>query len=202
MRLAQDILERPIALENASYYVKPPLAEMDELAFINAVLEEADCPFHVDVNNIYVNSLNHNYDAAAFLKGLKSERIVYGHVAGHDHDMSGMIIDTHGQTTCDPAWQLLELAYRYQHQLTILKRTFTMNDHSLSGPSCAACAIASTISRICAFSGELSRWFDSNAQGWAPLFLRVLLAYEFGEAGLEKLNTPLPIRVTAMINCR
>ncbi|MDO9424596.1 MAG: DUF692 domain-containing protein [Methylobacter sp.] len=106
IRLAQEILERPIALENASYYVTPPLAEMDELSFINAVLAEADCAFHLDVNNIYVNSLNHNYDAAAFLKGLPGERIVYGHVAGHDHDNSGMIIDTHGQAACDPVWQL------------------------------------------------------------------------------------------------
>ena len=112
IRLAQDILERPIAMENASYYVKPPFAEMDELAFINAVLAETDCHFHLDVNNIYVNSLNHNYDAAAFLKGLEGEKIVYGHVAGHDHDKSGMIIDTHGQSTCDPVWQLLELAYQ------------------------------------------------------------------------------------------
>ena len=127
MRLAQDILERPIALENASYYVKPPLAEMDELAFINAVLEEADCSFHLDVNNIYVNSLNHNYDADAFLKGLKGERIVYGHVAGHDHDKSGMIIDTHGQTTCDPVWKLLELAYRtFGVFPTLLERDFNM----------------------------------------------------------------------------
>jgi uncharacterized protein (UPF0276 family) len=127
IRLAQDILERPIALENASYYVKPPLAEMDELAFINAVLEEADCPFHLDVNNIYVNSLNHSYDAAAFLKGLPGERIVYGHVAGHDHDKSGMIIDTHGQTTCDPVWQLLELAYQtFGVFPTLLERDFNM----------------------------------------------------------------------------
>jgi len=63
-----------------------------------------------------------------------------------------------------------------------------MNDHSLSAPNCAACAISSTINRICALPGELSRWLDSNAQGWAPLFLRLLLAYEFGEAGLEKFN--------------
>jgi uncharacterized protein (UPF0276 family) len=75
MRLAQDILERPIALENASYYVKPPLEEMDELTFINVVLTEADCDLHLNVNNIYVNSLNHHYDAAAFLKGLCGERI-------------------------------------------------------------------------------------------------------------------------------
>lgn len=112
VRIAQDILERPIALENASYYVTPPLAEMDELTFINAVLTEADCALHLDVNNIYVNSLNHHYDATAFLRGLADERIVYGHVAGHDLDKSGVIIDTHGQTTCDPVWQLLEQAYQ------------------------------------------------------------------------------------------
>jgi uncharacterized protein len=127
MRIAQDILERPIALENASYYVKPPLAEMDELAFINAVLNEADCPFHLDVNNIYVNSLNHGYDAAAFLKGLCGERIVYGHVAGHDHDKSGMIIDTHGQAACDPVWELLDLAYRtFGVFPCLLERDFNM----------------------------------------------------------------------------
>lgn len=112
MRIAQDILERPIALENASYYVKPPFAEMDELAFINAVMAEVDCDFHLDVNNIYVNSINHKYDAGEFLKGLCGERIVYGHVAGHDLDQSGFIIDTHGQPACDPVWNLLELAYQ------------------------------------------------------------------------------------------
>ena len=127
LRIAQDILERPIALENASYYVKPPLAEMDELAFINAVLTEADCPLHLDVNNIYVNSRNHHYDAAAFLKGLCGERIVYGHVAGHDLDKSGMIIDTHGQAACDPVWELLALAYQtFGVFPTLLERDFNM----------------------------------------------------------------------------
>ncbi|MGZ8184655.1 MAG: HvfB family MNIO-type RiPP peptide maturase [Methylobacter sp.] len=125
--IAQDILERPIALENASYYVKPPLAEMDELTFINAVLTEADCAFHLDANNICVNSLNHNYDAATFLKGLKGERIVYGHVAGHDLDKSGMIIDTHGQAACDPVWRLLELAYQtFGVFPTLLERDFNI----------------------------------------------------------------------------
>ncbi|MDI1230554.1 MAG: DoxX family protein [Methylobacter sp.] len=60
-----------------------------------------------------------------------------------------------------------------------------MNDHSLSD---ADCVISSTTGCVCAIPGELSRWFDSRAQGLAPLFLRLLLAYEFGEAGLEKLN--------------
>ncbi|MGZ8184006.1 MAG: HvfB family MNIO-type RiPP peptide maturase [Methylobacter sp.] len=127
IHIAQDILERPIALENASYYVKPPFAEMDELTFINAVLAEADCAFHLDVNNIYVNSLNHNYDAAAFLQGLCGERIVYGHVAGHDLDKSGMIIDTHGQAACDPVWRLLELAYQtFGVFPTLLERDFNI----------------------------------------------------------------------------
>ncbi|MGZ8928878.1 MAG: DUF692 domain-containing protein, partial [Methylobacter sp.] len=84
IRQTQDILDRPIALENASYYVQPPQAEMDELSFINAVLSEADCYLHLDVNNIYVNSVNHGYDPVTFLRGLPGKRIVYGHVAGHD----------------------------------------------------------------------------------------------------------------------
>jgi hypothetical protein len=127
LRIAQDILDRPIALENASYYVKPPLAEMDELTFINAVLTEADCPLHLDVNNIHVNSRNHHYDTAAFLKGLCGERIVYGHVAGHDLDKSGMIIDTHGQAARDPVWELLALAYQtFGVFPTLLERDFNM----------------------------------------------------------------------------
>jgi len=112
IRQTQDILERPIALENASYYVQPPQAEMDELTFINAVLAEADCYLHLDVNNIYVNSVNHGYDPVAFLRGLPGERIVYGHVAGHDLEPSGLIIDTHGQNTIAPVWDLLAEAYR------------------------------------------------------------------------------------------
>lgn len=112
IRQTQDILERPIALENASYYVQPPQAEMDELSFISAVLNEADCYLHLDVNNIYVNSVNHGYDPVAFLRSLPGERIVYGHVAGHDLEPSGLIIDTHGQNTIEPVWDLLAEAYR------------------------------------------------------------------------------------------
>ena len=112
IRQTQDILGRRIALENASYYIEPPQAEMDELTFINAVLLEADCLLHLDVNNIYVNSINHGYDPSVFLCGLPGERIVYGHIAGHDRDASGLIIDTHGQNAIDPVWSLLAEAYR------------------------------------------------------------------------------------------
>jgi uncharacterized protein (UPF0276 family) len=62
IRRAQEILERRIAIENASYYVAPAIAEMDELTFIRAVLEEADCDLHLDVNNVYVNSVNFCFD--------------------------------------------------------------------------------------------------------------------------------------------
>jgi uncharacterized protein (UPF0276 family) len=123
IRQAQDILERPIALENTSYYIKPLLAEMSELDFIVAVLEEADCCLHLDVNNIYVNSVNHGYDPEVFLEGLPGKRIVYGHVAGHESDSCGLIIDTHARPTIDRVWRLLELAYeRFGTFPTLLER--------------------------------------------------------------------------------
>jgi uncharacterized protein (UPF0276 family) len=112
IRQTQDILQRPIAIENASYYLQAPNAEMDELSFIQAVLTEADCFLHVDLNNIYVNSINHGFDAHGFLRDLPGERIVYGHVAGHDTEASGLIIDTHGQNTLPPVWSLLAEAYQ------------------------------------------------------------------------------------------
>lgn len=127
IRRTQDILERRIAIENASYYAASPISDMDELSFIRAVVEEADCWLHLDVNNIYVNSVNHHYDPEAFLLGLPGERIVYGHVAGHDYDGPDLIIDSHGQAVIDPVWRLLELAYE-QFGLfpTLLERDFNI----------------------------------------------------------------------------
>ena len=111
----QDILERRIAVENASFYVAAPISEMDELSFIKAVLEEADCDWHLDVNNVYVNSVNFGFDAKAFLqsaadRGLGS-RIVYGHTAGHYQEAPDLLIDTHGAAVIDPVWDLLADAY-------------------------------------------------------------------------------------------
>jgi len=111
IRQTQDILGRRIAVENASFYVAAPVSEMDELSFIRAVLEEADCDLHLDINNIYVNSVNFGYDPHEFLRGIPGERIVYGHVAGHDRQAADLIIDTHGQNVIDPVWALLEEAY-------------------------------------------------------------------------------------------
>ena len=127
IRRTQDILERKIALENASYYVASPIAEMSEIEFIKAVLEEADCLLHLDVNNIYVNSVNHNYDPVAFLHGLPGDRITYIHTAGHYQEAEDLIVDTHGADVIDPVWDLLEETYRtFGVFPTLLERDFNI----------------------------------------------------------------------------
>lgn len=123
----QEILERRIALENASYYVAAPGSEMDELSFLLAVLEQADCGLHLDVNNLYVNSVNHGYDPHDFLSGLPRDRIVYVHVAGHDGEAPDLIVDTHGQEVIDPVWELLAEVYeRFGVFPTLLERDFNL----------------------------------------------------------------------------
>lgn len=126
VRTVQDILERPIGLENISYYAAPG-REMDEIDFINAIISEADCRLHLDVNNIYVNSINHGYDGVDFLSRLPGERIVYAHVAGHYVEAEDLRIDTHGADVIDPVWDLLDLAYdRFGVFPTLLERDFNI----------------------------------------------------------------------------
>jgi uncharacterized protein (UPF0276 family) len=112
IRQIQDILGQNIAIENASFYVLAPVSNMSELTFIQAVLEEADCLLHLDINNVYVNSVNFGFDAHEFLRGIPGERIVYGHVAGHYQQSPDLLIDTHGENVIDPVWTLLEEAYQ------------------------------------------------------------------------------------------
>lgn len=127
IRRAQDILGRRIALENASYYVQAPIAEMSEADFIRAVLTEADCDLHLDVNNVYVNSINHEYDPVEFLRAMPTERIVYMHVAGHYRETENLVIDTHGADIIDPVWSLLEHTYRIHGVApTLLERDFNI----------------------------------------------------------------------------
>lgn len=106
----QDLLGRRLAIENVSYYCAPG-AEMREIDFITAVVERADCDLLLDVNNIYVNSVNHVYDPHAFLAALPAERIAYGHIAGHYPEAPDLIIDSHGAPVIEPVWQLLGEAY-------------------------------------------------------------------------------------------
>ncbi|MEJ2383076.1 MAG: DUF692 domain-containing protein [Xanthomonadales bacterium] len=107
---AQDLLGRRIALENVSYYAAPG-AEMSEIEFINAVLEEADCDLLLDVNNIFVNSVNHRYSATEFLRALPGHRIAYGHIAGHYNEADDLIVDTHGADVIPDVWSILESAF-------------------------------------------------------------------------------------------
>ncbi len=126
IRRVQEILERRIAIENVSYYAAPG-QEMSEIAFINAVLDEADCDLLIDVNNIYVNSVNHGYDAGDFMRALPGERIVYAHIAGHYIEAEDLIIDTHGADVIDPVWRLLGEAYRHFGVFpTLLERDFNI----------------------------------------------------------------------------
>jgi len=122
----QDILGEQIAIENASYYAAPG-KEMEEIDFINAVIKKADCKLLLDINNIYVNSVNHKYDAEEFLKQLPGDRISYAHIAGHYNEAEDIIIDTHGADVIDPVWSLLDSAYK-QFGLfpTLLERDFNI----------------------------------------------------------------------------
>ena len=112
IRQVQDILGQRIAVENTSFYAAAPISTMSEIDFLNAVLSEADCNLHLDINNIYVNSVNFDFDAHAFLRQIPKDKIVYGHIAGHYQQAPDLLIDTHGADIIDPVWQLLEAAYQ------------------------------------------------------------------------------------------
>jgi uncharacterized protein len=124
IRQVQDVLGRRIAVENVSYYAAPyqALAEID---FINAVLAEADCDLLLDVNNLYVNSINHGYDAEDFLARLPAGRVAQYHIAGHYDEDIDLKVDTHGAPVKPDVWALLGSAYRrFGVRPTLLERDF------------------------------------------------------------------------------
>ena len=122
----QDILEQKIAIENVSYYAAPG-QEMSEIDFFNAVVTEADCDVLIDINNIYVNSVNHSYDAVQFLQAIPAQRISYAHIAGHYVEAEDFLVDTHGAEVIDPVWKLLGKAYElYGVFPTLLERDFNI----------------------------------------------------------------------------
>jgi len=126
IREAQDILGQRIAIENASYYCAPQ-QEMSEAEFINAVIREADCALLLDVNNVYVNSINHGYDPVEFLRALPGERTAYIHIAGHFLEAEDLRVDTHGAPVIDPVWQLLAHSYEFFGvKPTLLERDFNI----------------------------------------------------------------------------
>jgi uncharacterized protein len=124
VRIVQDVLERPLIIENVSAYAQLP-GELDEAAFVCAVLERANCQLLLDVNNVFVNSINFNFDPAAYIAAMPSARIAYLHVAGHYDQADDLKIDSHGARVIDPVWVLLQQAYA-EHGVrpTLLERDF------------------------------------------------------------------------------
>jgi uncharacterized protein (UPF0276 family) len=126
IRRAQDILGRRIAIENVSCYATPG-QEMSEADFTNAVLERADCNLLLDVNNVYVNSVNHRYDAKQFIEAMPIERVAYMHIAGHYNEAPDLIVDSHAAPIIDPVYKLLDFAYaRFGVKPTLLERDFNI----------------------------------------------------------------------------
>jgi uncharacterized protein (UPF0276 family) len=124
VRRVQDILQQRIALENVSYYA-PTDSTMSEKEFLLAVLEESDCDLMLDINNIVVNSINHEYDTGDFLNSMPAERIRYFHIAGHHVEAPDLRIDTHGSAVDQQSWALLQAAYeRFGPVPTLLERDF------------------------------------------------------------------------------
>lgn len=124
IRQAQDVLERRIGVENVSYYAAPG-QQLSEIDFINLVIADADCDLLLDVNNIYVNSINFGYDPYEFLERMPGERTTYVHVAGHYVEAPDLRVDTHGAPVIDPVWDLLSHAYaQFGVMPTLLERDF------------------------------------------------------------------------------
>jgi uncharacterized protein (UPF0276 family) len=107
----QDFLGHRILLENVSSYVTFRDSRMTEWDFVRAVAEESDCLILLDVNNIYVSSVNHEFDPHAFLDGIPVERVQQIHLAGHESH-GDYLIDTHDQPVPDPVWELYTAAIR------------------------------------------------------------------------------------------
>ena len=151
IRYVQDFLGLQISLENTSYYLHSPTSTMNEVEFLNAIAQEADCGIHLDVNNIYVNGVNHGLlDPYVFLDQVDVKRVNYIHIAGHDkehsaaqvvEDLEGesfnkikgayrhlpeLLIDTHGEAVKGTVWDLLEYAYQRLPVIppTLLERDF------------------------------------------------------------------------------
>lgn len=128
IRKVQDKLERPLAIENVSYYT-PVAAEMSELEFVNQIVEGADCQLLLDVNNVYVNAFNHQYDAREYIRSLPLHRVAYIHMAGHEKVDEDLIIDTHGQPIIDPVYELFEWTIAQMDPVPVLlERDYNFED--------------------------------------------------------------------------
>lgn len=113
VKTVQEILERPLVLENPSTYVGFADSTMSEWEFLGRLATETGCGLLLDVNNVYVSSVNHDFDPAEYIRNIPHSRVVQFHIAGHTH-CGTHIVDTHDGVVIDPVWELYQLA----HQLT------------------------------------------------------------------------------------
>ncbi len=121
IRTVQDILERPLVLENPSSYLTFTADTLTEWEFMAAMADEADCGLLLDVNNVYVSSVNHGFDPEQYIDAVPAERIVQFHLAGHTH-CGTHIIDTHDASVIDRVWELYRRAYgRTQGAATLVE---------------------------------------------------------------------------------
>ena len=128
IKKVQDKLERPLAIENVSYYT-PVAAEMSEIEFIGEIVERSECNLLLDVNNVYVNAFNHHYDAREFIGKLPLDRVAYIHMAGHEQVEPDLIIDTHGQPIIDPVYELFEWTIQLMDPVPVLlERDYNFED--------------------------------------------------------------------------
>jgi uncharacterized protein (UPF0276 family) len=127
---------------------------MEEIEFIRAILEEADCDLLLDVNNIFVNSVNHGYDPLEFLAALPGERIAYGHIAGHNNVADDLIVDTHGSGVIPDVWTLLDKAYELFGAFpTLLERDFNFPP------------VEELMAEVALIRDTQARWADARQEG-------------------------------------
>jgi uncharacterized protein (UPF0276 family) len=154
VRQVQDVLERPLVLENVSSYLRTANDEFNEWQFLARLSELSGCELLLDINNVYVSSRNHHFDPWSFISGLPAQRIRQIHLAGHS-DYGDYVIDTHDQPICDPVWQL------YQRTLAHLGPVSTMIERDDNYPP---------------FSELLAELHKARALGQATLQARALCA--------------------------
>lgn len=122
IQIAQDVLERPLVIENPSSYLTFASSQMTEWAFLSAMCERTGCALLLDVNNIYVSGVNHGFDPYEFMNGVPPARVWQIHLAGHS-DNGELLIDTHDEPVPDPVWQLYEAAcLRFGPVATMIER--------------------------------------------------------------------------------
>ena len=132
----QEAVRRPLVIEHVSYYIEAPGSTMSEPEFVGEVLKATGARLLLDVNNLYVNKINHGTDPHLIIDWLHPDQVAYLHIAGHssenqDPDNPGetILVDTHGADVCDAVWSLLDYAYaKLGVQPTLLERDANFPD--------------------------------------------------------------------------